>query len=115
MFEFADELRAAWSGGDVGNGGLGTHIGAGGVAGRALGLAVARIKSVTPLTWEDYRQGIEQALSRDLQQEIVASSTDSPFSFPAAAARHGWVIRVHEDEEPDTTSHSGQAAPADRG
>lgn len=74
-----------------------------------LGVAVARITAVHPLTWEMYRQGIEKPLADDIQREVRQASATWPFTYAAAAARHGWVPKVsEEDEEAGTTP----AAPA---
>jgi hypothetical protein len=64
-----------------------------------LGLAVARIKTVLPLTWETYRQNIEPVLQRQSQQEVVQAAPIWPFSFKATAARHGWTIRASDEDE----------------
>lgn len=84
-----------------------------------LGVGVARITRLRPLTWEDYRQVIEGSLSADIRREVGSAVAISPFSFQATAARHGWVQRISDDEEeahPAAKTDDGKApAPPSKG
>jgi hypothetical protein len=73
-----------------------------------LGVGVAKIKRVTPVTWEVYRQGIEGTLAQDAQQEVARATTDWPFSLEAAAARHGWKLPEREDGATPAPETEGQ-------
>ena len=59
---------------------------------QARALVICKLRSLRPLTFEQYRGSVGRFVDSEIRQEVIdAVGEDSPFSFDALAARLGYV------------------------
>jgi hypothetical protein len=76
-----------------------------------LGVVVARIVAVQPLTREMYRMSEPSLAVRHRQEELVVEAEkEAPFTLDRLLARHEFIVRSGAEEEEDETDPATRAA-----